>query len=363
VELRWWPVILAGIAVLIAAAVFAWILPVSAGDRKLRPLAHVDRLTRLPEYARVYRAYFVSMVATLLLLLVTFLGALVAGARPTGLPASTRAFDVAYPQDTMVCVGEDVTDPTTAELFTHFAQQAQADERQRIGLTSSTLRVIPLTRDHTYVSDRLQGLARLARIQRDLDVGAQVSAADRGELAARTAEFSRMLDYTDYAPSVEDVLALCMSGFPDSDQTDGHRRQLIYVGYSTLKDPADDRASVYTDDAVRQLAVDKGVQVNVISRADVPAATAQGNDALRSIAAATGGSFELYNPGADVLDQPGIDPMLQQFLTQISQNPPPAQLADGQLITSRSWDTPNPVLIGGVVAVMLLSLALVVLRR
>ena len=360
-ELKWWPVILVGLAALVAAAAVAWSLPFSAEGRKLRPLAHVDRLTRLPEYIKVYRAYVLSVMATLLLLTIVFGATLVAGARPTGLPASMQAFDAAHPQDTMLCMGEDVTDPTAAEYLTYFAQQAQSFDRERIGLTSATLRVIPLTRDHTFAADRLQGLARLARIQQDLDAGEPVSDADRAELQARAAEFSRPIEYVDYAPSVEDVLALCISGFGESGGT--HRRQLIYLGDSSLRDPGDQRPALYSDDAVRQLAIDEDVQINVIARTDAAASTPEGNDALRAVAEATGGTFQLYNPSEAAAAEPGIDPLLLAHLHQIRDNPPTAELADGRVISSDSWDTPQPALIVAVATVVLLSLSLVVLRR
>lgn len=362
-ELKWWPVILLGLAGLVAATAVAWVAPLATDRQHMRPLANLKRLTTLPEYVRAYRAYVVSLAAALVLLVLTLVAALVASARPTGLPASTQAFDAAHPQDTMLCLGENVTDPTSAEFLTHYAQQAQSFDRQRLGLTSETLRVIPLTRDHTYVTDRLQGLARLARIQQDLDGDTPVSDADRAELTARAAEFSRSLDYTDYTRSVEDVLALCLSGFPETGNVTGQRRQLVYLGYSASGDPADPRPSLFTADAVRQLAQDADVQINVIVRADVIRSTPQGNDALRSLAESTGGRFQLYNPSEAASAEPGIDPMLQRHLDDIRDNPPAVELPDGRLITSDSWDTPQPALIAAVLAAVLLSLTLVVLRR
>ncbi|CAN5546088.1 hypothetical protein BH11ACT6_BH11ACT6_55440 [soil metagenome] len=350
-ELKWWPVILVGLAALVAVAAAVWVWPVHTDQRQLRRLAHVDRLTRLPEYLRVYRAYALSVLATLLLLFIVFGTALAASARPTGLPESLQAFDAAHPQDTMLCVDGAVTDTTTAEFLTYYARLAQSFDQQRLGVTSETLRVIPLTRDHTYVADRLQGLARLARIQQDLDADEPVSDADRAELQARAAEFSQPIDYVDYAPSAEDVLALCLSGFPDSDGT--RRRQLVYLGDSSLPEPADGRPSLYSADDVRRLADDKGVQINVIAR----------TDALAAVAEATGGTLQLYYPSEDSAADRGIDPILLQHLEQIQANPPTAELADGRVISSDSWDTPQPVLIAAVAAAILLSLSLVVLRR
>ncbi|MDF2824250.1 MAG: hypothetical protein K0R68_1658 [Mycobacterium sp.] len=362
-ELTWWPVVLLGLAALVAVAAASWALPFATDRRHLRPLAHVNRLTRLPEYVRVYRAYVVSLMAAVLLLTLTFVAALVASARPTGLPAATQAFDAAYPQDTMLCLGEDVADPTSAEFFTHYAQLAQSFDKQRLGLTSESLRVIPLTRDHTYITERLQGLARLSPIRQAIDDGQEVPAADRAELSARAGEFSRSLEYVDYAPSVEDVLALCLSGFPEAESAAPHRRQLVYLGYSSLRDPSDSRPTLYSADAVRQLAQDADVQINIISRADVVASTSEGTDALRELAESTGGIFQLYNPSQAAAAEPGIDPLLQQHLAAIENNPPAAVRADGRLVTSSSWDSPQPVLAAAVIAVVLLSLSLVVLRR
>ena len=63
-ELKWWPIVVVGLACLIAATSAAALLPMARTHRVLRPLAHVDRLTRLPEYVRVYRIYFFSVILT-----------------------------------------------------------------------------------------------------------------------------------------------------------------------------------------------------------------------------------------------------------------------------------------------------------
>nr|WP_128618692.1 hypothetical protein [Mycobacterium lepraemurium] len=88
-ELKWWPVIVVGVLVLAGVTAAAALLPMVCVRRALRPLARIDRLTRLPEYARVYRLYFYSVVMTGILLLTTFLIALTASARPAGLSSST----------------------------------------------------------------------------------------------------------------------------------------------------------------------------------------------------------------------------------------------------------------------------------
>jgi hypothetical protein len=366
VELRWWPLVVVGLACLIAATSAAALLPMARTHRVLRPLAHVDRLTRLPEYVRVYRIYFFSVILTGALLIVVFVTALTASARPTGMSSSTQAFETAHPEDVMLCVGEPVGDPTTAGFLDYYADYARSRnslDTERIGLTSTTLRVIPLTRDYRYATDRLKSLARLARIQQDLDTRKPVSDADREDLKLGIENFSRPLTYVDYAPSVDDVLALCMTGFPSYQTRSGHRRQLIYIGSSTLRDPADHRSSLYTDDGVKQMADQAGVQINVVARSDIAASSNRDNDAMLAATARTGGRFFLYNPAGTAVAGNEIDPTLRHSLDQIRNNPPAAELPGGLVITGRSWDSPETLLIAGVALAALLSLSLAVLRR
>ena len=89
-------------------------------------------------------------------------------------------------------------------FLTYFAGQARTYGTQRIGLTSPNRRVVPMTRDYQYVAGRFGDLAELSQEQRE-------------DTATNTASFSPAVSYVDYAPSVEDILALCMTGFPSFD--------------------------------------------------------------------------------------------------------------------------------------------------
>ena len=83
---------------------------------------------------------------------------------------------------------------TSPSRSTHFGTQ-------RIGLTSPNRRVVPLTRDYQYVKATFSDYAR---------------PADQGDgLPA----FAPPTSYDDYAESVEDLLALCVTGFPDFNQS------------------------------------------------------------------------------------------------------------------------------------------------
>lgn len=342
------------------------LLPVARVQRVLRPLAHVDRLTLLPEYARVYRMYFFSVVVTGVLLLAAFVTMLVASARPTGMSSSTRAFDAAHPEDIMLCVGEPVTDPTTADFLNYYvdyAKQLTLFDPSRIGLTSETLRVIPLTRDHIYVVDRLKSLVRLARVQQDLDARKPVPGADRSELKAGIEGFSRPMDYVDYAPTVYDVLAQCMAGFPAYQAKSAHRRQLIYIGFSAIREPGDHRASLFSGESVKQMANQAGIQINALARSDVATSSTLDNDWLRATVETSGGKFFLYNPAGTALTDTGTDPTLSRELDRIRDSAPTAESRGGKVITSRSWDSPEALLVAGVAVAALLCVSLAVLRR
>ncbi|OBK15690.1 hypothetical protein [Mycobacterium asiaticum] len=361
-ELKWWPVLYVGVLFLAITVIAAVLLPTARLRRTLRPLAHVDRLTRLPEYRRVHRFYLFSVIVTGVFLLATFLTALTAGARPTGLASSKQAFDAAHPLDIMLCAGAQVTDFATADFLRHYAdyvQHLQPQDTRRIGLTSTTLRVIPVTRDHRYLADRLDSLSRLASIQRDLNSRKILSDNERSDLTKGIEAFSRPVDYVDYAPSVQDTLALCMTGFPSYPAERTHRRQLIYFGFSAFRDPADQRRSLFTDDTLTRLAVQQGVQVNVIARADSATSSTEDTDALQNTAQESGGRFFQYDPA-------GVDhaaDTLSGYLDQIENNGPTAHLPGGKTISVHSADSPEAVLVGSLLAAALLSLSLAVLRR
>lgn len=327
-ELRWWLVAVAGLAALTACFALAAVIPLNPERRRLRPLAHIERLTRLPEYARAARLRSVSTVLTLVLLVILFGAAAVTAARPTGVD---RGFEAAHPEDLMLCAGAPVTDPATGALLRHFAAQADGFQTQRIGLTSVNNRVVPLTRDYQFAAGRFGDFAALS----------QRPDADPAAVAA----FTPRVRYVDYAAGVEDVLALCLTGFPDFEQKSSHRRSLIYLGPPDLRAPGEARPALFDPQRVTGLAEQAGVQVNVI---------AQGDDAaLRSLAERTGGQYIVATTDAAVTD--GLD--------RIAEHPPALVLDDGTRVTSRSQDAPAVVLAVVLVTTALLSVTLVVLRR
>ncbi|RDH77105.1 hypothetical protein DVS77_16860 [Mycolicibacterium moriokaense] len=329
-DLTWWPVAVAGFACLAVAVGLALLLPMEQVRRQLRRMANTSRLTRLPEYARLARTRLLSMMVAVVLLAVLFSAAVVAGARPSGSWWATAPSDP--PQDIMLCVGQPVTDPLTGDFLTYFANQARTYGTQRIGLTSTNRRVIPMTRDYQYVAATLGDLAALSR--------------DTGDRS--TAGFSPAVSYIDYAPSVEDILALCLTGFPSFDSTSPQRRSLIYLGPGQLRQPDEARPSLLTSSQLGALASEAGVQINALS----PSGRVAGD--LPSIAKSTGGQyFSLENRE----DRLGGD------LDAIRANPPVASAPADETVTSWYGDAPALPLLVAVVSAALLCVSLVVLRR
>lgn len=327
-DLRWWPVAVLGLLALLGCVALAVLVPLAPERRRLRPLANVARLLRLPEYARAARLRSVSTVATLVLLVVLFGASAVAASRPTG---ADDSFARTHPEDVMLCVADSVTDPATGTLLRHFAQRAGEYRTERIGLTSTNTRVVPLTRDYQYAAARFGDFARASEVS---DPGPGV--IDR---------FAAPVTYTDYAPGVDDVLSLCLTGFPDFDRKSAHRRSVIYLGPAELRAPDEQRPALFDAHRVADLAEAAGAQVNVITSGD--------DAALRELADRTGGEFTVAATESAVRDS----------IDRIEGRPVPLVLADGTRVTGQTQDSPLPVLAVVLVVTAMLSVTLVVLRR
>ncbi len=79
------------------------------------------------------------------------------------------------------------------------------------------------------------------------------------------ASFTPAVSYIDYASSVEDILALCMTGFPSFEATSSHRRTLIYLGPRQVREPGERRPSLMTAAQVTDMASKAGIQINALS--------------------------------------------------------------------------------------------------
>jgi hypothetical protein len=314
-ELTWWLVAIGG-CVALAACIVAVLRPVG-GDRRLRLLANVDRLTRLPEYRRALRLRVLSTAIAVALLCVAFVATVIAAARPTGLPSAAQRVAAAQPEDIMVCLGGPPSDRTVAAALRYFAGEAKTFTTERIGLSSANRRLIPLTRDYQYAAGRFGGLA---------------AAPDALQRVA----------YVDYAGDVADVLAMCLTGFPAFDQPATQRRSIVYVGPASLRTPGDTRPVLFTVDAVRDLAQRAGVQINAVTTGPTGAA-------VEALARDTGG--QTFGGGANAATH----------LSDIRKRPPTA--AEGATATVAAVETPDVPVVLALLAVIALLLWPLAVRR
>ena len=244
-DLRWWVVVIVACVALAVGIVVAVWRPVDADARRFRPLANVERLTRLPGYVRAVRVRALTTAATLALLAVIFGCAVIAGARPTGLPTAAQDVESGQPEDVMVCAGAPAGDPAMAAAMRFFAGHAGTSGTQRIGLTAPNRRVIPLTRDNQFASARFGEYA-----------GAQ--------------EFAPEVPYADYTGSVEDLLALCLTGFPGFEPLVRNAVRSSTSARETSEVQVT-RSPRFDTDRVRAMAQAAAAQVNVVLTG--PAAT------------------------------------------------------------------------------------------
>lgn len=315
----WWPVAAAGLGCLILAIALAMLLPVKGRQDRQVPLANTVRLTRLPEYRAVVRRQTRVTAVALALLALLFTATALASARPTG---TFWEADTSAPRDDiMLCSAAPVTDEANARFLSYFARQATTYGSERIGLTSVNRRLIPLTRDYQFASGRLADFARAA---------------------PSAPAFSAPVEYDDYAPTVADVLALCLTGFPGFETASDTRRSLIYLGPGALRSPEDTRPSLFTDAQVTEMAQQAGVQINAI------ATPGRETGSLSTVTGATEGQFFRY-------DAADVDGQLDAIRAGTSAAP-------GDRADARE-DSPVVVLVVALALSALLGVSLMAVRR
>ena len=317
--LMWWPVAVLGVLCLLGTVALAVLIPTRRSPGDGLALANTARLSRLPEYRAVLAARTRSTAIMLAVLLALFGATVVASARP-----STNQ-DTDSREDIMLCVAEPATSEATGRFLSYFARQAGSYSVTRIGLTSPNRRVVPLTRDYQFAAERFGDYAQISQ---------NPSAPPPAQ------PLTAPVEYTDYAPTVADVLALCLNGFPGFPAAGETDRSVLYLGPGELRATGDDRPSLFTDAQVADMARDAGVRIDALATAGRP------TNALAAAAERTGGLFLRYDPAAATgqLDQ-----------IRAAQQ---ARGADEQRI-----DAPVVVLIAALMLTALLGISLLAVRR
>lgn len=306
-DVIWWGIPIAGCLALAVCITAALLVPRRDRADTLRALANTSRLTSLPAYVQAVRRHTIVATAAVAILLLAFVAAALAAARPTGLPAANRGAGTEQPEDIMVCLGAPGDDPAVNGALRYFAEAVRGFGTERVGLTSPNRRLIPLTRDHQFTAGRFAGYAQPQPLMSSVS-------------------------YTDYSATVEDVLAMCLTGFPDFDTTAAVRRSLIYVGPGTLA--GDGGRSLFTEQRVRDMAAAAGVQVNAVT---------DGDSFPARLAGETGG--RVHPDVADIRRHP----------------PAPQPAADGASV--QSAETPDLLLIAALLGVVTMLAWPLVVRR
>ncbi len=317
-DLTWWPVAVGGLVCLAAVVAVAMLWPTGRSGRRRQPLAHTARLTRLPEYRAVVRRQTRATATALALLVLLFVTTVLATARPTrSVPETTASGPRA---DIMLCVAQPVADPATGAFLGYFARQARTYGAVRIGLTSPNRRLVPLTRDHQFAAARFGDYAQ----------------GDQNP--TRTESFTGAVEYDDYAPTVADVLALCITGFPGFENPGDAHRSVIYLGPGALREPGDERASLFTDAQVTEMAQRGGIRIDAVATAG------RATDSLATIARSTGGRFLRF-------DATTLDSQLDEIRAATPDD------------VDRRRDAPGVALVAGLALAGLLAVSLMAVRR
>jgi hypothetical protein len=306
-ELIWPIAAIIGCVGLAACVAFAVLWPHRSQPGELRPLANTGRLTKLPEYRRAQRRHAISAWSAIAVLVIGFGAAVVATARPSGLPALDRRSEAAAPQDIMVCVGAPVSDAAVRTTLQYFADSAREFRTERIGLTSANRRVIPLTRDYQYAAAEFVAYAR------------QVKRSDAKPFVAP-------VRYAEYTPNIDDLLALCMTGFPPATSTSPTRRSLVYVGPEA---PNGIDGQLFSGARIRDLAATDKIQVNALVVGDSAGTVSE-------LVRGTGGRS--HPAATDVVAS----------LRDISSHPPRRDSASGSV---KPIETPDLALLAALLAV------------
>lgn len=320
-DLTWLVVAIAG-CVALAVCIAMALRPMDGERRRLRPIANAGRLTRLPEYLRAKRIRTRTAVITMALLVVTFAASIVVAARPTGLPTSASRSGGADPEDIMLCIGAPVADPAVGATLRYFAGQMDGFGTQRVGMTSSDRRVVPLTRDYQYAK------ATFSQYAQPTEAGS----------------FAPAVAYVDYDEGVEDLLGLCLTGFPDFDRKGAQRRSLIYLGPGQVASTDERHRSLFTAAQIADLAAKAGVQVNAL-------VTGSESAALAALIRDSGG--QSFAADADVA----------AHLAAIRNTPPATRFSEAESDRSRPVDSPDVPLVIALLTAVALAWWPVVQRR
>lgn len=310
---------------------FWWILPIAAAalalalylagrrarGKNVRPVAHSERLTALPEYRRAlrrHRRWLAAAVASGFLLLAA---TALAAARPAERSATRPEL---RNRDIILCL--DVSGSmagTDAAITGVFEKLAKEFDGERIGMVmfdSRAVQLFPLSDDYDYIA------GELAAARKAFDDGGDSFFS--GTWGGRGSSL------------VGDGLASCIRSFPGSNnsQDAGRSRNVILATDNYVSG-----APIFTLEQAAQLAKPRGIRIHALNPGDLDYGEGRNQPGarLRAAAEASGGSY--FAP-----DSPDAVPGIVQKVQESGATP---QQAAPQLIVS---DRPELPLLSALVA-------------
>ncbi|MCU1544431.1 MAG: hypothetical protein JWM50_2296 [Microbacteriaceae bacterium] len=248
------------------------------------PIAHRDRLTSLPGYARAVRRYRLLLAATVAALLLLLVAAVALSARPAAVTSVQPRMEN---RDIVLCL--DVSgsmvdyDKQVLDVFADLAKRFTGERISLVIFNASAVTRFPLTTDYDYVAEQLADL--------------------RAEFDADDNEYFSGTLFGNGSSLVGDGLASCAVRF-DSPGTDRSRSVVLVTDNLIAGEP------VFTLAEAGALAEDEGVRVYGINPGDTAAKAYLADLAteFRTVVEGTGG---VYFP----LDDPDAIPSIVDRIT------------------------------------------------
>jgi len=279
----WW----APLAWLVALAAAVAVAALIARRRRRRtaeslPIAHRDRLTALPGYARALRRYRRLLVGLIASLLVLLAGVALITARPASVSSVQPKLSN---RDIVLCL--DVSgsmvdyDKEVLDVFGELSEQFTGERISLVVFNASAVTRFPLTSDYDYITEQFADL--------------------RADFDSENSDYYRGTLFGNGSSLVGDGLASCAVRFdaPDAERS----RSVILVTDNLIAGEP-----IFTLAEAGQLARDRGVTVFGINPGDTAAKSYLADLAIefRTVVEGTGGSyFALDDPKAipSIVDQ------------------------------------------------------------
>ena len=246
------------------------------------PIAHRDRLTALPGYARALRRYRLLLVGLVASGLVLLIGVAAITARPASVSSVQPELSN---RDIVLCL--DVSgsmvdyDKQVLDVFGELAEQFTGERISLVVFNASAVTRFPLTTDYEYIAEQF------AALREDFD--------------SENSDYYRGTLFGNGSSLVGDGLASCAVRFdtPDAERS----RSVILVTDNLIAGEP-----IFTLAEAGQLARDRGVTVFGINPGDTAAKSYLADLAIefRTVVEGTGGSyFALDDPKAipSIVDQ------------------------------------------------------------